>query len=69
MSPEDKEEQYNRMGLPPIKWRKLYFKTVELFPYCISKYFKSIIQSILSKDLDDFGGLKDMLNKFYSHVE
>jgi hypothetical protein len=50
MSPEDKEEQYNRMGLPPIKRRKLYFKTVELFPYCISKYFRTIIQSILSKD-------------------
>lgn len=23
----------------------------------------------MSKDLDDFGGLKDMLDKFYSHVE
>lgn len=43
MSPEDKEDQYTRMGLPPIRRRKLYFKTVELFPYCIAKYFRTII--------------------------
>ena len=49
MSPEDKEDQYTRMGLPPIRRRKLYFKTVELFPYCIAKYFRTIITIFVLK--------------------
>ena len=53
-----------RVGLPHIKRRKLHFKSIELFPYCVIKYFLPIINRILSEENDDYGGLRNVLVKF-----
>lgn len=64
MTDQQKEEQYIRVGLPHIKRRKLHFKSIELFPYCVIKYFLPIINKILSEENDDYGGLRNVLLKF-----
>lgn len=53
-----------RVGLPHIKRRKLHFKSIELFPYCVIKYFLPIINRILSEEKEEYGGLRDVLLKF-----
>lgn len=64
MTDQQKEEQYVRVGMPHIKRRKLHFKSIELFPYCIVKYFVPIINSILSEENENYGGLRSVLLKF-----
>lgn len=68
MTDQQKEEQYIRVGLPHIKRRKLHFKSIELFPYCVIKYFLPIINKILSEENDDYGGLRDVLVKFQDMI-
>jgi len=68
MSDQQKEEQYVRVGLPHIKRRKLHFKSIELFPYCVIKYFLPIINRILSEENEDYGGLRNVLLKFQDMI-
>lgn len=69
MTDQQKEEQYVRVGLPHIKRRKLHFKSIELFPYCVIKYFLPIINKILSEENDDYGGLRNVLVKFQDIIQ
>ena len=62
MSPEQREEQYDMMGMPfNLKRKKLYFKSIHLFTSCVLKYFKPYL---IFTHGEHYGGLKDSLHKF-----
>jgi len=63
MTDEQKEEQYQRMGLPTIKRKRIHFKTIERFPECVLRYFKPG-QILLQDDPENVGGLRQSLLKF-----
>ena len=35
LTPEEREDRYERMGLPTIKRKRLHFKTIEFFTVCV----------------------------------
>ena len=63
MPAEEREEHYQRMGIPTnIKRKRLYFRSILLFTPCVLKYFKPY--HVFVHDNPDYGGLKDSLTKF-----
>jgi hypothetical protein len=64
MNTEQKMDQYNRMGIPTIKRKKLHFKSIEFFNVCILKYFSSVVKKALTDQDEFYGGLKETLHKF-----
>lgn len=61
-------DQYNRMGIPTIKRKKLHFKSIEFFNVCILKYFSSVVKKTLIEDDEEFGGLKEVFQKFMQTI-
>ena len=68
MTPDEKEEQYQRMGLPSIKRKKLHFKSIEFFSKCVLKYFKPIVTKVLTEEQEGYGGMRDVLTKFHEKI-
>ena len=52
------------MGIPNIKRKKLHFKSIEFFSKCVLRYFKPIVEKVLSDDTENFGGMETALEKF-----
>jgi hypothetical protein len=68
MTPEEKEEQYAKMGCPNLRRKKIHFKTIKFFSQCIIKYFTPVLKRVLFEEKDDYGGLKDIKIKFLEAV-
>lgn len=65
----DKEEFYVNMVERPYRHSKrVYFQSIELFPTCITKYFKPILFNILKEDEEDYGRLKTVLKNFRARI-
>ena len=64
LTPEEKEDHYERMGLPTIKRKRLHFKTIEFFTVCVQKYFTPVVNQILNQDQEDYGGIREALLTF-----
>ena len=70
LSDKEKEELYqNMVDKPYRKSKHLYFRTIELFPTCIIKYFKQVAVDILGQEDEDFGRFKSVLTNFRQRVE
>mmetsp|Transcript_8484 Transcript_8484/g.12990 ORF Transcript_8484/g.12990 Transcript_8484/m.12990 type:complete len:100 (+) Transcript_8484:3554-3853(+) len=65
---EEKERQYEKMGMAYIKKKKLHFSGIQNFSNCLIKYFKSILSRVLAEDDENYGGLNLALAKFQEHV-
>lgn len=68
MNNEQKMDQYNRMGIPTIKRKKLHFKSIEFFNVCILKYFSSVVKRTLIEEDEEYGGLRDVFQKFMQTI-
>ena len=64
MSADQKEEQYQRMGMPNIKRKKLHFKSIEFFSKCVLKYFQPIVSKVLTEETENYGGMEIAFEKF-----
>ena len=57
MTPEQKEDQYTLFARPNIKKKRLHFKSIEVFPMCIIKYFGGMLSKVLIEENENYGGL------------
>ena len=67
-TPEEKEDHYERMGLPRMKRKRLHFKTIDFFTVCVHKYFSPVVTQILNQDNENYGGLRQTLNVFQEKI-
>ena len=56
------------MGIPPIKRKKLHFKSIEFFSKCVIKYFQPIVSKVLTEETDNYGGMETALAKFQDKI-
>ena len=47
----------------------MYFKSIDLFPHCITKFCKQVVNRVLSENDENYGGLIHVLKKFQEIVE
>ena len=65
---EEKEDQYYRMGVPTIKRRRIYLKSVVNFARYIPVYFQESTRKVLSEENEEYAGLQPTLKKFQDEV-